>query len=416
NLRHHATHNATRLDSAAVRGEGFDVGCANCGTELIPGKRFCHACGTRVTQTCGRCGADVEPTYRFCPDCGNQLAPAPERPRRNAAEAPPGTSLSRLASQMPEGLAQKILESKDFIEGERKQVTVLFCDLVGSTAMAERLDPEEYHDLLERYLALAFREIYRFEGIVNQLAGDGMMALFGAPVAHEDAPQRAIHAALAIRDALDNFNVGLRVENGLELRARFGINTGPVVVGTVGNDLKMDYTAIGDTTNLASRLESLAQPRTILVSEPTHRLVRGFFEVREVGPFTVKGKSEPVHAYEVLAVSAVQTPMAIAAERGLTPFVGRQQELAQLQTCYQRLAGGLPQVIAVVGEAGIGKSRLLYEFKQQLAGSPALILEARCSALNQMVPYSPWVAMWRQYFELAPNEDVPAALDKVARK
>src|SRR5262249_49332537 len=157
-----------------------------------------------------------------------------------------------------------------------------------------------------------------------------------------------------------------------------GINTGPVVVGTVGNDLKMDYTAIGDTTNLASRLESLAQARTILVSEATNRLVRGFFEVHEDGPFTVKGKSEPVTAFEVLGLSAATTPMAIAAERGLTPFVGRQQELAQLQTCYQRLAGGLPQVIAVVGEAGIGKSRLLYEFKQRLADRPALILEARC--------------------------------------
>src|SRR5262245_21808424 len=244
---------------------------------------------------------------------------------------------------MPDTLARKIRVAQDAIVGERKRVTVLFCDLAGSTAIAERLDPEEYAEVLDEYLALAFREIYRLEGIVTHSAGDGLMALFGAPVAHEDAPQRGVRAALAIRESLAALNDRLRAKGGPELRARIGIHTGPVVVGTIGNDLKMDYTAIGDTTNLASRLESLAVPGTILVSEATQRLVRGFFELRPGGPFVVKGKRKPIVAYEVLAESTAATPMSIAAERGLTPFVGRDEELAQLDACFRRLGGNLAQ-------------------------------------------------------------------------
>ena len=218
--------------------------CRACGTELLPGKSFCHACGARATQTCGHCGAEVDPGFRFCPDCGQALT----------SDAPPAP---RAASSVPEDLAQKI-RSAQSLPGERKQVTVLFCDLAGSTAVAGGLDPEVYREVLDQYVALAMHEVYRFEGIVNQLSGDGFMALFGAPVAHEDAPQRAVLAALAIRDALAHFNDQLQRERGVALPARIGLNTGPVVVGTVGNDLKMDYTAIGDTTNLAARLEQLA--------------------------------------------------------------------------------------------------------------------------------------------------------------
>jgi class 3 adenylate cyclase/tetratricopeptide (TPR) repeat protein/ABC-type lipoprotein export system ATPase subunit len=381
--------------------------CTRCGTELIAGKKFCHACGTRASRLCPGCGVSVAPEFRFCPDCGLALAP------EGLPDVPPPTD-PHLLRQMPEGLAYKIRAAQDAVEGERKQVTVLFCDLAGSTAIAERLDPEEYADLLDEYLALAFREIYGLEGIVTYSAGDGLMALFGAPVAHEDAPQRAIRAALAINDALARLNERLRAERGLDLHARIGIHTGPVVVGTVGNDLKMDYTAIGDTTNLASRLEALAAPGTILVSEPTYRLVRGFFRVRAAGPFTVKGKTDPVPAYEVLGETAAATRMTIAAERGLTPLVGRDEELAQLDACFRRLGGNLAQVVVVVGEAGLGKSRLLYEFRRRLDGEQVTFFEGRCSALGQGAPFFPFVTMLKQYFGLAPDDTVEAACAKVS--
>jgi class 3 adenylate cyclase len=376
--------------------------CRACGTTLLPGKSFCHACGARAIQACGHCGAEVEAGFKFCPDCGQPLAvDAP------AAPAPP-------RSNVPEALAQKIRDAQG-MPGERKQVTVLFCDLAGSTAVASGLDPEVYREVLDQYVALAMHEIYRLEGIVNQLSGDGFMALFGAPVAHEDAPQRAVLAALAIRDALAHFNERLQRERGVALPARIGLNTGPVVVGTVGNDLKMDYTAIGDTTNLAARLEQLARPGTILISESTARLVRGVARLRPVGPLEVKGKAEPVTAYEVLAARAQANPMSVAAERGLTPFVGRDEELAQVASCFRRIRGGYAQLVSLVGAAGSGKSRLIYELKQRLAaeGESATVFEARCAALSQSIPLAPFVAMLRQYFGLEASDDEETACRKV---
>lgn len=374
--------------------------CRACGTTLLPGKAFCHACGARATRTCANCGAEVEAGFRFCPDCGQALegdAPAALEP-----------------SSVPESLARKIRDAQG-VPGERKQVTVLFCDLAGSTAVASGLDPEVYREVLEQYVALAMHEVYRFEGIVNQLSGDGFMALFGAPVAHEDAPQRAVLAALAIRDALAHFNEQLQRERAVALPARIGLNTGPVVVGTVGNDLKMDYTAIGDTTNLAARLEQLARPGTILISEPTARLVRGFARLRPVGPLEVKGKSEPVTAFEVVEALEQANPMAVAAERGLTPLVGRDEELAQLAACYRRISGHYTQVVGLVGAAGSGKSRVIYELKQRLLeeGEPAAFFEGRCAALSQAIPLAPFVAMLRQYFDLSAGDDEASAWRKV---
>jgi class 3 adenylate cyclase/tetratricopeptide (TPR) repeat protein len=399
------------------------VQCSTCKTELIPGKKFCHNCGAPAVVACPNCGAPVDPTFRFCPDCGTRIATAAQDDAGEAtpppATIPAAASNDRLAglpSLIPAELAQKILDSRGAVIGARKLVTVLFCDLVGSTAIAERLDPEEYSDLLGDYVEVAFREVYKFEGIVNSLAGDGVMALFGAPIAHEDAPQRAVRAALAIRSALARLNEQLRPRRGIELQARFGINTGPVVVGAVGNDLKLDYTAIGDTTNLASRLQSLGEPGMILVSETTYRRVRGFFQVQPAGVFEVKGKAEPVAAYRVLREADATTPMAIAAARGLTPLVGRDAELAQLHACYQRLAANLAQVVAVVGEAGSGKSRLLYEFKRQLAGEDLVFLEGRCSSLSHALPYAPWISMLRQHFDLTPDAPGGCASEKLAQE
>jgi class 3 adenylate cyclase/tetratricopeptide (TPR) repeat protein len=385
--------------------------CHACGAELLPGKEFCHICGEPVKPRCGSCGAVLEGEYRFCPDCG--------APITKATDSDPGggdgESLSRFARAMPAPMAEKISATGGSMRGERKVVTVLFCDLAGSTAVAERLDPEEYRELLDRYLEIAFREIYRFEGIVNQLAGDGLMALFGAPIAHEDDPQRAIWAALAIRDAMVGYNAELR-ERGIELPARIGINTGPVVAGAVGNDLKMDYTAIGDTTNLAARLESLAAPGTVLISDETERLARGFFRVRPAGPFDIKGKAAKVDAFEVIDAVEASSPMAVAVRRGLTPLFGRDEEIAQMLGCFDRLRGELPQLVHLVGDAGSGKSRLIHEFRESLHSQQVTVLEARCSALHQLEPYYPLLEMLRLYFEFDDNAPVAANGARVAAK
>src|SRR5262249_35355006 len=215
-----------------------------------------------------------------------------------------------------------------------------------------RLDPEEYHDLLQKYLTVAFPAIYRFEGVVNTLAGDGLMALFGAPIAHEDDPQRAVRAALAVREAVRGLAQREGAEGGPTLAVRTGVRTGPVVVGGFGTELKRDYTAIGDTTNVAARLQTLAAPGSILASDATFRLTNGFFEFSSAGELTVRGKSEPVRAYEVLRRQAAATAMSIAAERGLTPLVGRVAELEQLEDAYAPLARGQAQVVTRIRDAG----------------------------------------------------------------
>ncbi len=368
--------------------------CAACRTPLVPGKPFCPGCGARAQAACSGCGQPVDPAWRFCPGCGTAVAASAAESVREATVAAGSPAAPRA------------------VPGERKRVTVLFCDLTGSTRIAERLDPEIYRELLDQYLELAFAEIYRLEGIVNQLAGDGLMALFGAPIAHEDAPERALRAALGIRAALERESARLRDERGLELRARIGIHTGIVVVGNVGDDRKMDYTAIGDTTNLAARLQQLAEPGEILVSEPTWRLVRGGFQVEPRGPFDARGKRQPVRAYAVLR--ALEGAEANArAEHELTPFVGLEQELAQFQSCLERVERGLPQLVAVIGGPGSGKSRLVYEFKRALESRDVALLEARCSSLTRNVPFLPWRQLIRSAFDLLPSDASDAARAKI---
>ncbi len=390
--------------------------CAQCGTELLPGKKFCHACGAPVPAACSECGTRLEPTWRFCPECGRAQGDAsvPSSPNTSEPTAPIDEQLARIARHIPETLASRI-RSSGAVAGERKRATVFFCDLVGSTAIAENLDPEVYRELLDRYLELVLAEIYRFEGIVNQLAGDGFMALFGAPIAHEDAPERAVRAALAIQSSLGELSKRLLAERGVALRARIGIHTGIVVAGTVGNDLKMDYTAIGDTTNLAARLQSIAAPGTIVISDATRALLHGRFGTSPVGPFDVKGRSEPVTAHQVDGL-AERAP-SFSGERGeLTPFVGREAELAQLEACFDRLEGGLAQVVSIVGDAGIGKSRLVHEFRKRLEGRELELLETRCSSLTRSVPYAPWAAMLRRWFDVTPADDERCACEKISKR
>ncbi len=387
--------------------------CVTCGGELIAGKKFCPECGAPAGARCGGCGALLEDRFRFCPDCGlgvgSGAAAAP------AARPSLADSMARALAKHRGGAVPQVTAAAQPLDGERKQVTVLFCDLVGSVAIAERLDPEEYHDLIEDYLDIAFPEIYRREGVVNVLAGDGVMALFGAPVAHEDSPGRAVRAALAIRAALAPLDERLRTRHGVSFQVRIGINTGPVVVGSIGTDQKMDYTAIGDTTNLASRLQSLAEPGDILISEATHRLVRGFVDVEPLGALGIRGKSEPVVAYRVRDWRGDATRLDIAAARGLTPFVGREGELTRLVETFARVDEG-GQAVTVVGDAGSGKSRLLYELRARLATRDVAVFAGGCASMMQGLPYFPFFNLMARWFDLDWDEDVEASCDKVSRR
>jgi class 3 adenylate cyclase/tetratricopeptide (TPR) repeat protein len=397
--------------------------CGNCGASLGAAARFCHQCGTAIGRSCPRCQASLEAAFRFCPECGLDLQgrdsgvrdlpepPTDLRPGHQVLFPPPNP----VAMPAPSDALAAMGTAVNLGGGERKIVTVMFCDLVGSTQIAEQMDPEEYRDLLDAYLKLAIDRIAAMDGVVNQLAGDGFMALFGAPTALEDEPGRATEAALNIQGALVEYNRE-NSERGIELRARIGIHTGPVVVGNVGTDLKTDYTAIGDTTNLASRLQTLAQPGCILISDAMRRLVEGRFKLHKAGPFDVAGKSEPVEAFEVERKFSGVTPIALARARGLTPLVGFQGELEQLEACFDRLDRGYAQIVSVVGETGSGKSRLIHEFKRRLTTRNVLVIEARCSSLTRNVPFVTVSSILKQMFQIGPSESAESAKAKVAHQ
>src|SRR5215468_643967 len=259
----------------------------------------------------------------------------------------------------PPHLTEKILTSRSALEGERKQVTVLFADLKGSTELIHDLDPEQTQALLDPALHAMMDAVHRYEGTVNQVLGDGIMALFGAPMAHEDHALRACYAALAMQAAMRRYAEEVRHSHGLEMQARVGLNSGEVVVRAIGNDLHMDYSAVGQTTHLAARMEQLATPGGIRLTVATLRLVEGLVQVQALGRFPVKGLSEPVEVFELVGASAIRRRLQATAARGLTRFVGRQQELAALQQALQQAGAGHGQVVTVVGEAGVGKSRLV---------------------------------------------------------
>jgi class 3 adenylate cyclase/tetratricopeptide (TPR) repeat protein len=314
----------------------------------------------------------------------------------------------------PKHLAEKILTSRSALEGERKQVTVLFVDVSGFTSLSERLDPEDVHGLMSRAFELMLAEVHRYEGTVNQFLGDGIMALFGAPIAHEDHAQRAVHAALGIRKALEGYQEELRGKRGISFQVRHGLNTGLVVVGSIGNDLRMDYTAVGDTTNVAARLQAAADPGRILISDAIHRLVGGYFYVRPLGEFTLKGKAEPVRAWEVLSARVARTRLEVEAERGLTPFVGRDRELRLLFECFEQAKAGHGQVAFIVGEPGIGKSRLLLEFRQRL-GEEATWSEGRAMAFGHSMAFHPLIDLLRQNFRIEEGDVEATIVTKVER-
>jgi class 3 adenylate cyclase/tetratricopeptide (TPR) repeat protein len=312
-------------------------------------------------------------------------------------------------------LAERILTSRSALEGERKQVTVLFCDLANSTPVAELIGPEAMYELLNGFFKLALSEVHRYEGTINQFLGDGFMALFGAPLAREDHARRAVLAALGIQQALHERLSTVVRRGGEELDVRMGINTGLVVVGKIGDNLRMDYTAVGDTTHVASRLEQLAEPGNILVSEATYRLVRGYARVEDLGGLSVKGMSDRIRAYKVLGPGSRRSRLEGQEPQALTHFVGRDRELATLMSLLAKAEDGEGQVVGIVGESGVGKSRLFHEFRQRLASRSLTCLEGRCLSYGSAIPYLPVLDVLRQNCGITETDGPEVIAQKIER-
>jgi class 3 adenylate cyclase len=315
----------------------------------------------------------------------------------------------------PRHLAEKILTTRSALEGERKHLSILFVDVVDSMRLAEKLDAEEWHRVLDRVFEILAAAIHGVEGTINQFTGDGVMALFGAPVAHEDHARRACQAALAARDALRAYAETLR-PRGIELAVRFGINSDEVVVGKIGDDLRMDYTAQGQSVGLAARMQQLAEPGTVLLTETTARLVEGFCVLSDASVRSVKGVSAPIRVFELAAMGPARTRLAAAARRGLTRLIGRDTELTWLEAILARSIGSDGQVVGVVGEAGVGKSRLCLEFGRRCRARDVALYETHCPAHAVTVPRFAIRDLLRSFLGLSQTDDVEATRRSVAEE
>ena len=361
-----------------------------------------------MSLTCPSCGFSNEPSEKFCGGCGQTLKAAA------APESPP--KFSSIQSYTPKHLAEKILTSKSVLEGERKQVTVLFADLKGSMELLADRDPEKARKLLDPALEHMMEAVHRYEGTVNQVMGDVIMALFGAPLAHEDHAVRACYAALRMQEAIRRYNEEVRRSHGIEVQIRVGLNSGEVVVRSIGNDLHMDYTAVGQTTHLAARMEQLAIPGSIRLTAETLRLAEGFVQVKPLGPIPEKGLPDPVEVYEAVGGGSVRTRLQAAAMRGFTRFVGRDAEVEQLRHSHQQARDGHGQVVAVVGEPGVGKSRLFYKFTHSHRTKDWLILESRSASYGKATAYLPIIDLLKEYFRVQDRDGHQEIREKVTGK
>ena len=379
--------------------------CPRCQHENPAGVRFCGECGARLESVCAACGAANPPANKFCGQCGGSLTP-------------PGATSKFPSPQAytPKHLAERILTSKSALEGERKQVTVLFADMKGSMELLAERDPEEARKLLDPVIEHMMEAVHRYEGTVSNLMGDGIMALFGAPVAHEDHAVRACYAALRMQESVKRYAEEVRRTEGVPIQIRAGLNSGEVVVGSIGNDLKMDYTAIGQTVHLAARMEQMAMPGTILMTPDTHRLAEGYVQIKFLGPVKVKGLNEPMEAYEITGAGPVRSRLQAAAARGFTPFVGRTAEFETLCQALDQAKGGRGQVVALVGEPGVGKSRLFWEFTHSRRTVDWLILASGSVSYGKASAYLPVTDLLKAYFAIEDRDDVRKIREKVTGK
>ena len=380
--------------------------CPRCQHENPPQAKFCLECGTRFVLTCTKCGTELPAGAKFCLECGQSLSVQPAIATRFISPE----------TYTPKHLAEKILTSKSALEGERKQVTVLFADMKGSMELLADRDPEEARKLLDPVLEHMMEAVHRYEGTVNQVMGDGIMALFGAPLAHEDHAVRACYAALRMQESVKRYAEGVRRTEGIPIQIRVGLNSGEVVVRSIGSDLKMDYTAVGQTTHLAARMEQMAMPGSILITPVTLRLAEGYVQVMSLGPVNVKGLTEPVEVYEVTGVGATRSRLQAAAARGLTRFVGREAETEQLRKALEQARSDHGQVVGVVGEPGLGKSRLFFEFIHSHRTQGWLILESGSVSYGKATAYLPVIDLLKAYFKIQDRDDARKIREKVTGK
>jgi predicted ATPase/class 3 adenylate cyclase len=353
---------------------------------------------------CPNCEQENREQAKFCDACGARLV----------AEATPTTRGRAPRDYTPRHLADKILQSKSALEGERKQVTVLFADVKGSMELAEQVDDEEWHRILDGFFQILTDGVHRFEGTINQYTGDGIMALFGAPIAHEDHARRACYAALHLRDELRRYADELRRSRGLNFSVRLGLHSGPVVVGKIGDDLRMDYTAQGQTVGVASRVEQLAEAGCVYLTQEVARAVGRYFELRDLGEFELKGVAVPLRVHALEGVGMFRTRLDVSRARGFSKFVGRVDEMAVLEEALRAATAGQGRVVGVVGDAGVGKSRLCMEFLRRCRGEGIPIYESHCPTHGGAVPFLPILELFRSYLGVSDQDGPLEARRKIA--
>ena len=372
--------------------------CPQCQRENLPDSIFCDYCGMRFETVCSHCGQLNRSDSRFCRICGQVI--------NLTATIEPATvpGVPSPDSYVPRHLAEKILASRQSLEGERKEVTVLFADIRGSTRLLEGLDPEDAQKIIDPVLRVMMDAVHRYEGTVNQVLGDGIMALFGAPLAHEDHALRACYAALSMQDEMRRHRerLGQPEESGLQIG--IGMNSGEVVVRSIDNDLNIEYSALGHTTHLAARMEELASAGAIIMTATTLREVEGFVEVKPLGAVQAKGVTRGVEAYELTGTTAARTRVQARAARGLTPLVGRQSEVELFNKLVEQTVARRGQILAMVGEPGMGKSRLVHEFTRHQLSPAWLVLEAASVSYGKATPHLPLIEMLRRYFQITDRD------------
>ncbi|MFQ5968169.1 MAG: adenylate/guanylate cyclase domain-containing protein, partial [Acidimicrobiia bacterium] len=382
------------------------MNCTNCGTENPPEAAFCMNCGHSLRTACANCGAELPDEAVFCMRCGHKVGEPAAEAVATQAEEPD----ERARHYMPDDLQTKLATEGGAMEGERRRVTMLFCDVRGSTTAAEKLDPEEWTDIMNGAYEHLIAPVYRYEGTLARLMGDAILAFFGAPIAHEDDPERAVMAGLEILEEIEGYRDEVLEKWGIELAVRVGINTGLVVVGAVGSDLHLEYSALGDAVNVAARMEQTAQASTVQISENTHRLVDQLFAFEDLGDFEVKGRMAPVRAYQVLGV--LERP---AITRGVeghrAPLIGREPEVQAFREIFAGLEKGQGRIVSVIGEAGIGKSRLVIEMQEDVLSREGLEqlawYQGRSLSYETGTPYTPIRGILASMLGLRGNESPP---------